>query len=296
MQTSVTLDQWQALLAVVDQGSFAQAAQARHRSQSSISYAIGKLEDRLGAEIFSIEGRKAVLTDIGRVLYRRAKNLVEDALQIETLARRLATGWEETLHIAVDVVMPLPILFAALEVFDAESGGTRVELLETVLSGTQEALLTGQADLAIMGMVPAGFVGNPIFTSVFVAVAHPDHELHHLGRELMMRDLESKRQLVVRDSGSERRIDAGWLGSEKRWTVSTMQASIEAVSHGLGFAWLPRQRIEQQLESGLLKPLNLKQGGTRPVTIYLVYADPDEVGPGARRLGELIMQESILSK
>jgi len=293
MQTRITLDQWQALLAVVDQGSFALAAQARHRSQSSISYAISQLEDRLGTEVFLLEGRKAVLTETGKVLYRRAKNLVDEALQIETLARRLAAGWEETLRIAVDVIMPLSMLFAALEAFDEECTSTRVELFETVLSGTQEALLTGLADLAIMGMVPSGFIGNPIFVTEFIAVAHPDHRLHHLGREILMRDLGSQRQLVVRDSGSERRVDAGWLGSEKRWTVSTMQASIEAVSHGLGFAWLPRQRIEQQLECGLLQPLKLKQGGIRPVTIYLVHANPDEAGPAARRLGELILQNNV---
>ncbi len=296
MKTHITLNQWQALLAVVDEGSFAQAARAPHRSQSSISYASGQLEDRLGAKVFSIEGRKAVLTETGKVLYRRAKNLLEEAVQIEDLARRLAAGWEETLHIAVDVIMPLPILFAALEAIDAECGNTRVELLETVLSGTQEALLTGQADLAIMGMVPSGFIGNPLCTTDFIAVAHPDHKLHQLGREILMRDLESQRQLVVRDSGSERRIDAGWLGSEKRWTVSTMQASIEAVSHGLGFAWLPRQRIQGQLDRGNLKPLNLKQGGVRPIKIYLVHPDPDEVGPAAHRLGELILQNSFRFK
>lgn len=296
MQTSITLDQWHALVAVVDQGSFARAALARHKSQSSISYAIGKLEDQLGVEVFSIEGRKAVLTETGRALYQRAKNLVDEAVQIETLARRLAAGWEETLHIAVDVIFPLPMLFVALEAFDAECGSTRVELLETVLSGTEEAILTGQADLAIMGMVPSGFIGEPIFTSDFIAVAHPDHLLHRLGRPVLMRDLESQRQLVVRDSGSQRRIDAGWLGSEKRWTVSTMQASIEAVSHGLGFAWLPRQRIGRQLDCGILKPIDLAQGGIRPITIYLVHADPDQAGPAARRLGELIMQNKPASE
>jgi DNA-binding transcriptional LysR family regulator len=288
MRTIITLDQWQALLAVVDEGGFAQAAVARHRSQSSISYAIGKLEDQLGTEVFTIEGRKAVLTDIGKALYRRARGLVDEAWQIENMARRLAAGWEETLHIAVDVIMPLPVLFEALEAFDAECGTTRVELLETVLSGTHEALLTGQADLAIMGLVPSGFVGQPIYTTEFIAVANPEHPLHGLDRELALGDLKTQRQLVVRDSGRERPIDAGWLGSEKRWTVSTMQASIEAVSHGLGFAWLPDHRIQRQLECGLLKPLPLAQGGNRQVSIYLVHANPDEIGPAARRLGELI--------
>ena len=45
MALRVTLDQWLVLQAIIDEGGFAQAANALHRSQSSISYAARKLQD-----------------------------------------------------------------------------------------------------------------------------------------------------------------------------------------------------------------------------------------------------------
>lgn len=44
----VTLDQWRALQAVIDHGGFAQAAEKLHRSQSSVSYAVNRLQELLG--------------------------------------------------------------------------------------------------------------------------------------------------------------------------------------------------------------------------------------------------------
>jgi len=43
-----TLAQWRALQAVVDEGSFARASLALNRSQSSVSYAVSRLEESLG--------------------------------------------------------------------------------------------------------------------------------------------------------------------------------------------------------------------------------------------------------
>ena len=47
----VTLDQWRTLQAVVDHGGFAQAAEALHRSQSSVSYTVARMQDHPGANI-----------------------------------------------------------------------------------------------------------------------------------------------------------------------------------------------------------------------------------------------------
>ena len=62
----VTLDQWRTLQAVVDHGGFAQAAEALHRSQSSVSYTVARMQEQLGAPLLRIDGRKAVLTEAGK--------------------------------------------------------------------------------------------------------------------------------------------------------------------------------------------------------------------------------------
>ncbi len=75
----ISLEQWRALLAVVDTGGYAQAAAALHKSQSAVTYAVQKMESLLGVKIFEVIGRKARLTATGEVLYRRARSLLDEA-------------------------------------------------------------------------------------------------------------------------------------------------------------------------------------------------------------------------
>ena len=62
----ITLEQWRALQAVVEEGGYAQAAEALHKSQSTVTYAVQQIQKLLDVQVFEIRGRKAVLTDGGR--------------------------------------------------------------------------------------------------------------------------------------------------------------------------------------------------------------------------------------
>lgn len=287
----ITLDQWQALLTVVDSGSYAKAAEALHKSQSSLTYAVQKLESLLGVKAFEIKGRKAVLTATGQLLYRRARALLTDASGLEQAARCLSAGWEAEIYVAVDVVFPTWLLLQSLRRFSAESAHTRIEVVETVLGGTNEALLQGQADLAISGRIPQGFAGDALMRLRFVPAAHPAHPLHKLGRTLTHKDLDGYVHLVVRESGSRRSTNALTVETTQRWTFSAMTTSIEAARTGCGFAWYPEEKIRDELAAGTLKQLPLRDGGERFVELYLIFADRDYAGPGTLRLAEIIREE-----
>src|SRR5450631_4049335 len=90
----ISLEQWRALIAVVDAGGYAQAAETLHKSQSAVTYAVQKLEAVLGVKAFEIRGRKAVLTPTGQLLYRRARALLDEAGGLEKAARSISAGWE----------------------------------------------------------------------------------------------------------------------------------------------------------------------------------------------------------
>ena len=284
----ITLDHWRALIAVVDAGGYAQAAQALFKSQSAVTYAVQKIESQLSLKVFEIQGRKAVLTPTGQMLYRRAQALVDEAGDLEQAAHRLSAGWEAEIHLAVEILFPTRAILDSLARFSEESPRTRIELIESVLGGTAQALLTGQADLAICPQIPPGFLGDPLLQVPVVAVAQRDHALHRLGRELSLRDLADHRHVVVRDSGAKRDRKAVSVEVDQRWTVSTVATSIQAVSQGHGFAWLPAGQIADELASGQLVPLPLREGRERVVTLYLVLADPDFAGPGVRRLAQML--------
>jgi DNA-binding transcriptional LysR family regulator len=285
----ISLEQWRSLLAVVDAGGYAQAATALHKSQSAVTYAVQKMESLLGVKVFEVVGRKAHLTPTGEVLYRRAKALLEEASALEGAASSLAAGWEPELRLAVEIVFPTWLLLQCFARFAEERPQMRIELYESVISGTEEALLQRKVDLAITSQVPAGFVGDPLMHLRFIAAANPEHPLHKLGRDLTLQDLREHRHLIIRDTGSQRR-SGSWLGAELSLTVSAKATSIHAACLGLGFAWYPEETVREELARGLLKPLPLREGGERTVELYLLFADRDYAGPGALRMAEIIRE------
>jgi len=286
----ITLDQWAALVAVVEAGGYAQASARLHRTQSTVTYTIKRLEDLLGVKVFELQGRRAVLTPTGQVLYRRGKALIEEAGRVERAAADLARGWEPEIRIAVDIIFPTWLLLECLAEFSQERPDTRIELIESVLGGTEEALTEGRVDLAIGGNVPGGFLGDPLMQVRFVCAAAPSHPLQQLGRTLTLDDLRQHRHLVVRDSGALRSRSGGWL-NEKRWTVTHKATSIRAARMGLGFAWYPEENIREELASGALVPLPLAEGRERYVALYLIFADAATAGPGARRLADILRRK-----
>ncbi|GAB2781679.1 LysR family transcriptional regulator [Halomonas shantousis] len=286
----VTLAQWQTLAAVVDHGGFARAAEAMHKSASTLNHAVHKLEAQLGVQVLEPVGRQVRLTEAGEMLLRRARQLIENAAALEDVAGSLAQGLESEVVLAVDQVFPSDALARALETFSSDYPFVRVQLHETVLNGGIEMLHDGRADLVISGLAAQGFLGEPLASLRFIAVAHPDHPLHRLGRELDLRDLIQHRQLVVRDTALHQAMDAGWLKAEQRWTVSHLATSLDMLERGLGFAWCPETRIREALEEGRLKPLPLNAGGVRQVPVQLIFSDRDRAGPATRAMAHALVE------
>jgi DNA-binding transcriptional LysR family regulator len=285
----ISLDQWHVLVSVVDSGGYAKAAEHLHKSQSTLTYNIKKLESLLGVKVFELKGRKAVLTPTGELLYRRAKTLLENTARLEQAAGELAKGWEPEIRIAVDILFPTWLLLQCFGEFCAEHPDTHLELYETVLGGTEEALAARRVEFAIATRVPQGFAGDILMPVHALCVAAPAHPLHRLGRELTLEDLRPHRHILIRDSGEARVRPTGWL-NELRLTVSNKATAIHAVAAGMGYAWYPEDWVREELERGALKPLPLREGAGKAGTIYMVFADRETAGPGTLRLAEIIRQ------
>ncbi|WP_265920030.1 LysR family transcriptional regulator [Cupriavidus nantongensis] len=283
-----TLEQWRVVQAIVEYGSYAQAAEALHRSQSSVSYMVARLQEQLGVELFSMEGRKARLTENGAALLARANELLGDAYRLEQLAENLQRGWEAEVRLAVDAALPAELLLSALKAFARLAPQTRVHVTEVVLSGADQALLQRQVGLAVGTRIPTGHFGERLLDIPFVAVAHPAHPLHQLGRELTAEDLSREMQVVLRDSGQANPRDDGWLGATLRWTVSHMEAMRMLVAGGLGFAWLPEHLVADGARAGTLLPLPLREGRIRHVPLFLIHSQPDVSGPALRHLADVL--------
>jgi len=285
----ITLDQWRALAAVVEAGSYARAAQTLHKSQSTVTYAVQQLEAQLEVKAFQIDGRRARLTPTGELLYQRARYLLEEATGLEQAARRFSAGWEPEIRLAVEMIFPTWLLLACLDRFGKESPGTQIELTEAVLGHRTDALTRGEVDLAIFNTVPPGFLGESLLSVRFVLAANPAHPLHKLGRKLTPRDFRTHRHLVLRETSPARTSEVS-MRTTQRWTVGQFSTLIEGVRDGYGFAWLPEEKIRPELAAGTLKPLPLHEGAERFADLYLVFANREHAGPGTTRLAQIIRE------
>ncbi|MGQ3056897.1 MAG: LysR family transcriptional regulator, partial [Nevskia sp.] len=263
-----SLDQWAVLAAVVDHGGYAQAAALLNKSQPAVSYALARLQEALDVPLLVVEGRKAVLTEHGRVLLQRARPLLRDLETLERLAGKLKQGWEPELRLVVDVAFPRSLLLAIVAELQQLCPSTQMQVSDAVLSGAEQAIEDAAADVVVTSRVPPGFLGSFLMDIRFIAIAAPRHPLFEVEVPLTTSHLARHVQVVVRDSGQKRPRNEGWLGADRRCTVSSIEASLATVKAGLGYAWLPEHLLADALREGSVRPLPLAVGSERNMELY----------------------------
>ncbi|MGE8263287.1 MAG: LysR family transcriptional regulator, partial [Stenotrophomonas sp.] len=187
----LSLDALQILDAIDRRGSFAAAGKALHKVPSTISYTVSKLEEDLGVQLFDRVGPRAHLTPAGEALLEEGRHLLRAARELEMRVRRVASGWEAELTVAVDSMFVPALLAEDVRAFNAVAEQTRMRLISESLSGTWEALLDRRADLLVgaagEGPSGGGYVVEPMGVVRFVFAVAPSHPLatapEPLGRE-----------------------------------------------------------------------------------------------------------------
>lgn len=295
-RAKTTIEQWRILQAVVDYGGYAHAAAKLNKSQSSLNHAVTKLQDQLGVPLLEVIGRKAHLTEAGEVMLRRARHLTQNIQDLEELAKNISQNWEPELTLAVDLAYPRKYLYPALKEFHPHSRGSRLKIINTVLTGTEEAVKEQWADLVISGSVPKGYLGEPLCQEYFYAVCHPSHELAQLSSPIEATELAQHLQIVIKDTAILPDEKQGWLKSEQRWTVSDFNSALQTMAQGIGFCWLPEHTIAADIQNQNLVKLAIKGSSFRAVSFYLIAPRADRMGPGTELLYQhLIAQRQCLT-
>ncbi|WP_445425085.1 LysR family transcriptional regulator [Alishewanella sp. HL-SH06] len=283
-----TLEQWRILQAVVDAGGYAQAAELLNKSQSSLNHAVAKLQTQLGVELLEVIGRKAQLTAAGEVMLRRSRILTQQIEDLELLADNLDKGWEPEIRIATELAYPKHYLYQALQQFYPMSRGSRVQIIDTVLTGTSEIITQKKADLVITGMVPKGYLSEPLSITRFIPVVGATHPLAQLP-SLDQNELSQQLQIVIRDTAVKPQEHIGWLKAEQRWTVNNFYEAVDILLLGLGFCWLPDFVVAPLLADKTLFRLPLQQSTERFAPMSLLAPQEESLGPGSRQLRQLLL-------
>lgn len=269
MSPGTTLEQWLVLQTVIEEGSYVRAAERLCRSQSSVSYALASLQERLGIELLEIVGRKAALTEAGRLMLEQVRPLIEGFRLLEARASGMREGLRPSVSLIVDSVFPKPQLFAALRAFQSAYPQVQVHVAELLRTESEQALRQHEAELYVITQKPEDRAGASLLMEVeFAALAGAGHPLQRIEGPLGAAQLEQHPLVMIADRTEQRtRI----RGQGSVWSFTTIEAAIEAVCHGVGYGWLPLHRVSGQIERGELRALALLAGERRKTPLYLVF-------------------------
>ncbi|MEU8584807.1 LysR family transcriptional regulator [Streptomyces abikoensis] len=281
-----------AFVAVVDAGGISAAAAALGYAQSTLSVQLRRLERELGAEVLRRSPTGTTLTEAGRLLLPYAR----EALELEERMRRAVGDRAPRLRLgALEslAVEWLPDILAAFGRGAAGpgTGAAEVRLRVAGRGVLQEELAAGRLDLVFLfdngtpGNAPCSVVGH----DRTVAVAGPGHRLARV-RGLAPEELLEE-EFLVAEAGctSQMLVDRFGRDLAPRARLGMVTGSLAALrrlaAHGRGIALLPHLAVRQDLETGELVELDVRQG-LEPVSIQARWRTG--LGPAERSLTALV--------
>jgi len=271
----LTPDALSMLQAIAKAGSFAAAAREMGMVPSALTYRVRQMEDALDVLLFDRSSRQARLTEAGSELLREGTRLLTEIDAVANRVKRVATGWESQFTIAVDTIISRSTVMELCDAFYQLAPPTRIRLRDETLSGTLEALTSGQADLAI-GAGPdsataADLHSKPLGNVTFVYAVAPHHPLAHTPEPLSDAVIQKHRAVAVADSvqrGGGQTF--GLLAGQDVFTVASMQAKLDAQLRGMGGGNLPLCMANAFIDTGRLV-VKKTERGQRQVSVHYAW-------------------------
>ena len=255
-RTVLTPDALAMLQSIAACGSFAAAARALDLVPSALTYRVRQIEEALDVLLFDRRSRQARLTPAGAELLREGSRLLDEVDAIANRVKRVATGWEAQLTIAVDGIISRSVMMELSQVFLALAPPTRLRLRDETMHGTLQALTSGQADLAIGVVEPtthANIHGKLLGDVGFVLAVAPHHPLADIAEPVTDAMLRQHRAVAVADSVTHGNgFTVGLLGGQDVFTVASMHAKLDAQLRGIGIGFVPEPMARAFVDAGRL--------------------------------------------
>lgn len=247
-KSRTTLDQWITLQAVVDYGGFAQAADVLHRTQSSISYTINKLEQTLGIEILSLEKRRAVLTTEGELLLTLSREVTEKALSLEKKAKNIKINNKLKINVLIDPMYVADLFLNKISQFIKQNKQYDINIYRNSLSKS-EILAQKEYDLIVSPYYIKSLQPIVLESITTTLVSHPDSPLQKLQDEELLQELQRHSCISLSPDSPDTDNQAQVI------QVGSVETAISLIQHGLGYARLPLIFIQDELNKKTIKQL-----------------------------------------
>lgn len=300
MRLKTTLDQWLTLHEIDRAGSIQAASVRLNKSHTTLIYAVKKLEEQLGVSLVQIKGRRAVLSDDGKALLRRADSMLEQARELEEISSLLAKGIESEITIAIDHLCDRSWLYQPMANYLQQNSSTSIQVVETSLSKTAQMVTEELADISIITLPVTNYPCEDFGIVTMLPVVAKTHPL--AGKQpLCSADFTTSSQIVVRDLGAsikqevkpKAEQDVGWLKSRQRITVDNFDHAWQAVEQGVGFCRLPEHLLNRRSMDNIVI-LKVENAGSYQVPLHLTLPKGAKTGPAAKCLYQQLVESKKL--
>jgi DNA-binding transcriptional LysR family regulator len=245
------LQQLQAFVAVADKGSFRAAAEHIHLSAPALGRRVGKLEEILGARLFTRSTRDVRLTRVGDAFLERARAALDDLESAVLGIHEISARHAGRVSIACVPSAATSFMPRAIQSFCEKMPRVRIRVIDEGMNEVAAAVVTGEADFAFgfNGSADAPLDFEPLWHDPYVLALRRDDPLARR-RTLKVADLGSHAWVSVAHTSRNRQVLDQYFGARGRapqaWLevahVTTLLAMVEA---GLGVGIVPSLAIPQ---------------------------------------------------
>lgn len=254
----------QVFRAVANEKSFSRAAAKLNRTQPAVSLAIQRLEAEVGEPVIDRSGKDVRLTDAGTVILdyaRRIENLRDDLGMALAELRDKASG---RLNVGANESTTLYLL-PLIARYRQRYPRVKVRVRRSQASKIPAELVEGDLEIGVISYAPRDprLVSRVIYSDHLAFVVSPQHRLARrksvsiaeLGVETFVAHnvVSPYREVLLREF---QRLKVP-LNTDVE--MPTVEAIRKLVQLNEGVAFLPRMCVDQEIEQGVLREVQVKE-------------------------------------
>lgn len=256
-----TFHQLQIFHKIVELGSITKASEALHLTQPAVSIQLKNLQGQFDKPLLEIIGRKVYITDFGNEVAKNIESIVQEIDQLEK--KRFSSGEKLSGKLKISIVSTAKYIMPYfLSDFMKKYPEVELKMDVTNKQSVIDSLENNKVDFSLVSVLPDMAIESmSLMSNELYLVGPADTSLTHKDyEENIFKDLP----LIYREKGSGTRytmesfIKRNKIPARMKMELATNEAVKQAVIAGLGYSILPLIGIQNDLETGRLKIIPVK--------------------------------------
>ena len=284
---SITLQQMEALISLVEEGSFSRAAKKMLLTQPALTKNIQNIEDCLDARLVNRSNTGISLTPEGKIIYEYAKRMVKLRNEATEKILRLHENTSGSIYITASTIPATYILPRALSDFRKKHPGIRVYIKTADSEEAMNMVLDKEAEIGCIGKKPQNkkLVAEPLWKDRLILTVPSGHRW--LEKKSIAPTELLQEPFIAREKGSATRDVLESYLKTKLISLSQLdvcgelgssEAIKEAIVAGLGLSIISIHAIKRELAAGLLFEVPIA-GLKMERNFYLIYPQQTDFRP-----------------